>query len=158
MCFVRPEHRLKRMLRTTSFRLTLIYLCVFAVSALLLGVTVFLAARSALEQQTDARIEAETAFLVGEYKSGGIERLLATGKEIVQPTIVETISFLAWRDEFYHLGSEWATSVQGTQVVATSGDTAVHVMGVALEAFWGGVDAAADRSFSRSRQTPYGVG
>ncbi|KAI6879235.1 methylenetetrahydrofolate reductase 2 [Hortaea werneckii] len=30
------------------------------------------------------------------------------GKEIVQPTIVETISFLAWRDEFYHLGSEWA--------------------------------------------------
>ncbi|TKA31390.1 hypothetical protein B0A50_02236 [Salinomyces thailandicus] len=30
------------------------------------------------------------------------------GKEIVQPTIVETISFLAWRDEFYYLGSEWA--------------------------------------------------
>ncbi|KAK3697956.1 methylenetetrahydrofolate reductase (NAD(P)H) met13 [Vermiconidia calcicola] len=30
------------------------------------------------------------------------------GKEIVQPTIVETISFLAWRDEFYHLGSEWS--------------------------------------------------
>lgn len=30
------------------------------------------------------------------------------GKEIVQPTIVETVSFLAWRDEFYHLGSEWA--------------------------------------------------
>ena len=30
------------------------------------------------------------------------------GKEIVQPTIVETVSFLAWRDEFYHLGSEWS--------------------------------------------------
>ena len=30
------------------------------------------------------------------------------GMEIVQPTIVETISFLAWRDEFYHLGSEWS--------------------------------------------------
>ncbi|KAK4919052.1 methylenetetrahydrofolate reductase (NAD(P)H) met13 [Elasticomyces elasticus] len=30
------------------------------------------------------------------------------GKEIVQPTIVETVSFLAWRDEFYHLGGEWA--------------------------------------------------
>ncbi|KAF2774415.1 methylenetetrahydrofolate reduct [Teratosphaeria nubilosa] len=30
------------------------------------------------------------------------------GKEIVQPTIVETISFLAWRDEFYYLGSEWS--------------------------------------------------
>ncbi|KAK4499212.1 hypothetical protein PRZ48_009725 [Zasmidium cellare] len=30
------------------------------------------------------------------------------GKEIVQPTIVETVSFLAWRDEFYHLGNEWS--------------------------------------------------
>ncbi|GAB7362908.1 hypothetical protein MBLNU230_g3210t1 [Neophaeotheca triangularis] len=30
------------------------------------------------------------------------------GKEIVQPTIVETVSFLAWRDEFYMLGSEWS--------------------------------------------------
>lgn len=30
------------------------------------------------------------------------------GKEIVQPTIVETVSFLAWRDEFYHLGGEWS--------------------------------------------------
>ena len=30
------------------------------------------------------------------------------GKEIVQPTIVEAISFLAWRDEFYYLGSEWS--------------------------------------------------
>ncbi|EME79718.1 uncharacterized protein MYCFIDRAFT_81197 [Pseudocercospora fijiensis CIRAD86] len=30
------------------------------------------------------------------------------GKEIVQPTIVETVSFLAWRDEFYHLGMEWS--------------------------------------------------
>lgn len=30
------------------------------------------------------------------------------GKEIVQPTIVETVSFLAWRDEFYRLGSDWS--------------------------------------------------
>ncbi|KAF2455151.1 methylenetetrahydrofolate reductase 2 [Lineolata rhizophorae] len=30
------------------------------------------------------------------------------GKEIVQPTIVETVSFLAWRDEFYRLGEDWA--------------------------------------------------
>ncbi|QIX00671.1 hypothetical protein AMS68_006188 [Peltaster fructicola] len=30
------------------------------------------------------------------------------GKEIVQPTIVEMVSFLAWRDEFYYLGSQWA--------------------------------------------------
>lgn len=30
------------------------------------------------------------------------------GKEIVQPTIVETISFLAWKDEAYRLGIDWA--------------------------------------------------
>ena len=30
------------------------------------------------------------------------------GKEIVQPTIVEAVSFLAWKDEFYRLGMDWA--------------------------------------------------
>lgn len=30
------------------------------------------------------------------------------GKEIIQPTIVETVSFLAWKDEFFRLGSDWA--------------------------------------------------
>ena len=30
------------------------------------------------------------------------------GKEIVQPTIVETISFLAWKDEFYKIGRDWS--------------------------------------------------
>ena len=30
------------------------------------------------------------------------------GKEIVQPTIVETVSFLAWRDEFFRLGHDWS--------------------------------------------------
>lgn len=30
------------------------------------------------------------------------------GKEIVQPTIVESVSFLAWRDEAFRLGNDWA--------------------------------------------------
>ncbi|KAH9908412.1 methylenetetrahydrofolate reductase 1 [Xylariomycetidae sp. FL2044] len=30
------------------------------------------------------------------------------GKEIVQPTIVESISFLAWKDEAFRLGMDWA--------------------------------------------------
>ncbi|KAI1306926.1 methylenetetrahydrofolate reduct [Xylaria venustula] len=30
------------------------------------------------------------------------------GKEIVQPTIVESVSFLAWKDEAYRLGLDWA--------------------------------------------------
>lgn len=32
------------------------------------------------------------------------------GKEIIQPTIVEAISFLAWKDEAYQLGTDWAES------------------------------------------------
>ncbi|ANB15677.1 methylenetetrahydrofolate reductase (NAD(P)H) MET13 [Sugiyamaella lignohabitans] len=30
------------------------------------------------------------------------------GKEVIQPTIVEKISFLAWKDEAFRLGAEWA--------------------------------------------------
>jgi signal transduction histidine kinase len=67
-----------RLLRTASFRLAALYVAVFAVSALVLGAAVFFAARSALEQQMTARIETEAAFLREEFRSGGLERLLAT--------------------------------------------------------------------------------
>ena len=30
------------------------------------------------------------------------------GKEIVQPTIVEAVSFIAWKDEAFELGYQWA--------------------------------------------------
>lgn len=30
------------------------------------------------------------------------------GKEIVQPTIVEALSFMAWKDEAFELGHQWA--------------------------------------------------
>lgn len=30
------------------------------------------------------------------------------GKEIVQPTIVESVSFLAWKDEAFRFGTDWA--------------------------------------------------
>ncbi|KAK3990017.1 putative methylenetetrahydrofolate reductase 1 [Cladorrhinum sp. PSN332] len=47
---------------------------------------------------TNARSEAPNAVTWGVFP----------GKEIVQPTIVERISFLAWKDEAYQLGSDWA--------------------------------------------------
>ncbi len=64
-----------RLLRTASFRLTALYVAVFAVSAMVLGAAVFLAARSALEQQMTARIETETAYLREEFRAGGLDRL-----------------------------------------------------------------------------------
>lgn len=30
------------------------------------------------------------------------------GKEVIQPTVVEKVSFLAWKDEAFRLGNEWA--------------------------------------------------
>ena len=66
-----------RLLRTASFRLAALYVGVFAISAVVLGVIVFLTARSALEQQMTARIETEMTFLQDEYRTGGLDRLLA---------------------------------------------------------------------------------
>ncbi len=66
-----------RLLRTASFRLAALYVAVFAASAVVLGLAVFLAARSALQQQMTARIETETGFLREEFRAGGPDRLLA---------------------------------------------------------------------------------
>ena len=66
-----------RLLRTTSFRLAALYVAVFAGSALVLGVAIFLQARAALQEQMDARIESEAAFLQGEFRKEGREHLVA---------------------------------------------------------------------------------
>ena len=75
---MRPALKLPtpRLLRTASFRLAALYVAVFAASATVLGLAVFLAARSALRQQMTARIETETAFLREEFRAGGLDRLL----------------------------------------------------------------------------------
>jgi signal transduction histidine kinase len=68
---------LARLLRTASVRLASLYVAVFAVSAFVLGAAVFLAARSALEQQMASRIATEAAYLSEEFRTGGLDRLLA---------------------------------------------------------------------------------
>lgn len=65
-----------RILRVASFRFAALYVAVFAVSALILGVAVFVEARSVLQQQMRARIETETAFLREEFNAGGVSRLV----------------------------------------------------------------------------------
>jgi len=64
-------------LRTASFRLAALYVAVFTISACMLGAAVFLAARSALQEQMTVRINAEVAFLRGEFTAGGLDQLLA---------------------------------------------------------------------------------
>ncbi len=75
-----PRHALPRLFRTASFRLAGLYVLLFGASALILGATVFLAARSALDQQMVARITTETAFLREEFAAGGLDRLVAVVK------------------------------------------------------------------------------
>lgn len=68
---------LPRLLRVASFRFAALYVGLFAGSALVLGGAVFLEARSALQQQMDARIDTEAAFLREEFRSDGLAHLLA---------------------------------------------------------------------------------
>lgn len=37
------------------------------------------------------------------------------GREVLQPTIVERVSFLAWKEEFYHICQEWKLNFENHQ-------------------------------------------
>ena len=66
---------LPRLLRVATFRFAALYVVVFAGSALVLGVAVFVQARSALQQQMTDRIETEAEFLRRESRSAGLAHL-----------------------------------------------------------------------------------
>ncbi len=70
-----------RLLRVAAFRFAALYFLAFAASALVLGGTVFLQARSDLEQQVQARVRTEVTFLQGEFQEGGLSRLIALVKQ-----------------------------------------------------------------------------
>jgi signal transduction histidine kinase len=72
---------LPRVLRTASFRLATLYVLLFGASVVVLGAVVLLTMRSALEQQMKRRVEAEVAALTEEFRSGGLERLVASIRE-----------------------------------------------------------------------------
>jgi len=74
------ELRLGRLFRSASVKLASIYVLLFAASAVVLGLAVFFETRSALQQQMTARIETETNFLVGEFRLGGLDRLVAVAR------------------------------------------------------------------------------
>ena len=72
-----------RLLRVASFRFAALYVAVFTVSALVLGATVFLEARSALRRQITARIENEVSLLTEKYHAGGLAPLItAIGQRV----------------------------------------------------------------------------
>ena len=72
--------RTDKFYRTTVFRLTALYVCVFAVALALLGVATYAVVDHALENKLDDRIQAESAALQSSYQSGGIQTLLVSIK------------------------------------------------------------------------------
>jgi signal transduction histidine kinase len=72
---------LARLVRTASFRLSALYAILFAGCVLLLGAVAFWSTRSALEQQLMRRIEAEMTLLEQEFRSSGVDRVIATVQE-----------------------------------------------------------------------------
>jgi signal transduction histidine kinase len=69
--------RLPRIVRTATFRLSALYAILFGASVLLLGAVTFWSTRSVLEQQLARRIESEMTLLEQEFRSGGLDRLVA---------------------------------------------------------------------------------
>lgn len=71
----------RRLLRTASFRLAALYAVLFGASVLLLGAVTFWSMQSALEDQLRRRIEAEMSFLQEEFRTSGLDHLVASVKE-----------------------------------------------------------------------------
>lgn len=71
------EH-LSRLVRTTSFRLAVVYAAIFAASVVILGLVVFLSMRSQGKEAMRDRVSAEIAVLTDEYRAGGLPRLTDT--------------------------------------------------------------------------------
>ncbi|HEX3886352.1 MAG TPA: ATP-binding protein [Phenylobacterium sp.] len=61
------------MFRSSSLRLAGLYTAVFALSVIVLGAITFFSMRQALSNQFDARIRAESAALVEEYRAEGLQ-------------------------------------------------------------------------------------
>jgi signal transduction histidine kinase len=69
------------MFRSTTLRLAALYTAVFALSVVGLGVITVLTTRGALSAQFDARIAAESAALVQEYRSEGLNGVIEAVRE-----------------------------------------------------------------------------
>lgn len=69
--------RTDRFYRTTVFRLTALYVSAFAVALALLGALTYALVDQALERRLDDRIRTESAALQSDFRSGGVQALVA---------------------------------------------------------------------------------
>jgi signal transduction histidine kinase len=77
---------LGKLLRTTVFKLSLVYLVVFAIGAGLVLMRVGMNVKDLFDDQIDQTVEAEIAGLAEQYRQGGIRRLVETvERRVSQP-------------------------------------------------------------------------
>ncbi len=69
------------MFRSFTLRLAALYTAVFALSVVVLGAITVVTTRQALSQEFDARIAAESAAMVQEYKSEGLKGVVDAVRE-----------------------------------------------------------------------------
>jgi signal transduction histidine kinase len=80
------RHPWADLVRTTSFRLALLYALLFGGSAIVVFAVIYWAATSAMSDQLDAGLDAERAALEEDYRSGGIDALSsAVAERVAQP-------------------------------------------------------------------------
>jgi len=75
--------RLPRLLKTSSFRLTVLYSGLFGLSVLILFVIIYLSTAGYMSRQFDEAVNAELAELRSEAEGGGLSGLAAAVKERV---------------------------------------------------------------------------
>lgn len=76
--FMKPS----KLIGTTSFRLSVLYLAIFLCSFLILGTFVYLLTTHSLEQQLKQNITSELQRLKGEYDNGGMPELITEINEV----------------------------------------------------------------------------
>jgi signal transduction histidine kinase len=77
-----------RILRTATFRLTMLYLLFFAVSVCVLAGLFYFTVRSALDSEIRAQITTETNLLMFEYREDGLEELVEETEERIEKSPV----------------------------------------------------------------------
>lgn len=100
-----------RLLQTASFRLAILYLMLFTISAVVLGTVVFWTTNAALQQQLRSRVQAEAASLSADYRVNGLARLLADVDARGRGSAA--LDYLVQDAEGRHLGGEISTQAGG---------------------------------------------
>jgi signal transduction histidine kinase len=116
--------KLLKLVTTTSFKLSALYLGLFLCSFLALGVTVFLLTAHTLEQQLKNNIESEITRLNTEYETGGLAELITEINEVAasKSHLTQQYGLLDKNNQLLAGQFGCFKAVEGWQVIAVQTD------------------------------------